>query len=303
MIEETGEGLSEEFGKKSGQGGKTDKKFGEIEVPEILPPSDDGVFKTLLTHPNARSCLRDIISSNIGLPVTEVTVRNTEFPISDILEKRERFDVSCEIDGGGQVEVEMQADPMNGDSLAGGHRNIRSRAIYNACDLHSSQSGIGVQYGDLARTYQITFCGYTVFDGREDCFNRFSFRNKDGEELHDAVSIIFVELSKLSRIMRKPVAEMTAAEIWALFLACANKPGHRSLIGEVIAAREEIRMAYDPESRIIVTQNEEKSPKSVAIARNSYRVTIIILTQNLEPLRYKGFIPKNGCFECVLSDF
>jgi hypothetical protein len=60
---------------------------------------------------------------------------------------------------------------------------------------------------------------------------------------------------------------------------------------------------YYPESRIIVTQNKEKSPKSVAIARNSYRATIITHTQNLEPLRYKGFIPKNGCFECVLSDF
>ncbi|MDR2174642.1 MAG: hypothetical protein LBO82_01730, partial [Synergistaceae bacterium] len=53
-----------------------------IEVPDILPPSDDGVFKTLLTHPNAGFCLRDIIASNIGLPVKEATVRNTELPIS-----------------------------------------------------------------------------------------------------------------------------------------------------------------------------------------------------------------------------
>ncbi|MDR1578755.1 MAG: hypothetical protein LBS35_00225 [Synergistaceae bacterium] len=67
--------------------------------PEILPPSDDGVFKTLLTHPGARVCLKDVISSNINLPVREVTVRNTEFPISDVREKRERFDVNCEIGG------------------------------------------------------------------------------------------------------------------------------------------------------------------------------------------------------------
>jgi predicted transposase/invertase (TIGR01784 family) len=216
-----------------------------IEVPEILPPSDDGVFKTLLTHPNAKSCLRDIISSNIGLPVKEVAVRNTELPISNVLEKRERFDVSCEIDGGGQVEVEMQADPMEGDSLSRGHKNIKGRAIFNLCDLHSGQKGIGVPYGRLARTYQITFCGYTVFEHREDCFNRFSFRNEEGEELTDAVSILFVELSKLKRVLQKPVGEMTGAEMWAIFLACANIPEHRNLLRELIVAKEEIKMAYD----------------------------------------------------------
>jgi hypothetical protein len=63
----------------------------EIEIPEILPPSDDGVFKTLLTHPDAKPCLRDIIASNIGLPVKEATVRNTELPISDIMEKRGNY--------------------------------------------------------------------------------------------------------------------------------------------------------------------------------------------------------------------
>jgi predicted transposase/invertase (TIGR01784 family) len=221
------------------------KEFVNIEIPEILPPSDDGVFKTLLTHPNAGLCLRDIIASNIGLPVKEATVRTSELPISDVLEKRERFDVSCEIDGGGQVEVEMQAEPMEGDSLLRGHSNMKNRAIYNVCDLHSSQKGIGVSYGKLARTYQITFCGYTIFENREDCFSRFSFRNEEGEELTDAVSILFVELSKLERVLKKPVGAMTGAEMWAIFLVCANNPKHRDLLKEIVGAREAIRMAYD----------------------------------------------------------
>jgi predicted transposase/invertase (TIGR01784 family) len=216
-----------------------------IEVPEILPPSDDAVFKTLLTHPDAKPCLRDIISSNIGLVVKEVALKNTELPISDVLEKRERFDVSCEIDGGDQVEVEMQADPMEGDSLPRGHTNIKGRAIYNVCDLHAGQKGVGIPYKKLARTYQLTFCGYTVFESRESCFNRFSFRNAEGEELLDAVNILFVELSKLKRVMEKPVDKMAGAEMWAIFLACANKSNHRGLLEKIIGAKEEIKMAYD----------------------------------------------------------
>jgi hypothetical protein len=32
-------------------------------VPELLPPSEDGVFKTLLTHPDAMPILRDVVES------------------------------------------------------------------------------------------------------------------------------------------------------------------------------------------------------------------------------------------------
>jgi hypothetical protein len=123
--------------------------------------------------------------------------------------------VSCKIDSGDQIEVEMQADPMEGDKSANEHRNIRGRSIFNVCDLHSSQQGISVPYGKLARTYQITFCGYTVFEGRKSCFNCFSFRNPEGEELLNAVNILFVELSKLKRVLEKPVTEMTSGEMWA----------------------------------------------------------------------------------------
>jgi predicted transposase/invertase (TIGR01784 family) len=220
------------------------KELVDIEIPEILPPSEDGVFKTLLTSPDAEPCLRDIIGANIGLPVKEVTVRNTELPISDVLEKRERFDVSCKIDGGDQVEVEMQAAPMEGDTLANEHKNIRGRAIFNVCDLHSSQKGVSVPYGKLVRTYQITFCGYTVFKDRESCFNCFSFRNAEGEELLDAVNILFVELTKLKQVLEKPVEKMTSAEMWAVFLAYANKSQHRKVLEEIIVAKEEIKVAY-----------------------------------------------------------
>jgi hypothetical protein len=51
------------------------------------------VFRTLLSHPDAKPVLRDFIASILNISVTDVEVRNTELPISDIDEKRERFDV------------------------------------------------------------------------------------------------------------------------------------------------------------------------------------------------------------------
>ena len=43
---------------------------------EILPPSDDRVFKLLLTSPDSKPVLIDLISAIIGQKVSNVEVRN-----------------------------------------------------------------------------------------------------------------------------------------------------------------------------------------------------------------------------------
>ena len=79
-------------------------------VPSLLPPSEDGVFKTLLTHTDAKPILRDIVESYLRFPVVKVEVRNVELPISDVNEKRERFDINCTVNDGSQFDVEMQSE-------------------------------------------------------------------------------------------------------------------------------------------------------------------------------------------------
>jgi predicted transposase/invertase (TIGR01784 family) len=218
----------------------------EILIPAILPAYDDGVFKAILTHPEAMPVLRDVVSSVLLIPVHDVEVRNAELPITDISDKRERFDVNCKTDSGEQAEIEMQADPMEGDSAANWHAVIKSRAIYNLCDLHSSQPSRGTRYDKLMRSFQVTFCGYLLFGKREEGFvNRFSFRNEAGEELSGAVGIIFVELARLGKTLKKPAGEMTPLEMWAAFFAVAHKPEYRRLLDEMSKTREEIFMARE----------------------------------------------------------
>jgi predicted transposase/invertase (TIGR01784 family) len=216
-----------------------------IIVPEILPPSDDGVFKTLLTHPDAKPVLCDIIASVLDIPVTDAVVRNSELPISGIREKCERFDVNCRTEDSRQIDVEMQAEPATGDSAATGHENLKKRAIYYLCDLHASQEGRGTHYQNLMQSFQITFCGFTVFSRRRDFMAKFAFRSEDGETLSDAVGIVFVELSKLKSAMKKPVKEMTSSEMWAVFFGHANESKHKKLLREMIDAKEEIKLASE----------------------------------------------------------
>ena len=214
-------------------------------IPDLLPPSEDGVFKTLLTHPEAKPILRDIVESYLRFSVVKVEVRNVELPISDINEKRERFDVNCTVNDGSQFDVEMQSEAMTGDSLKTSHRIVKARAIYHLCDLHSSQEGRSIRYDKLLRSFQMTFCGYTLFPERENFISRFSFKDENGAELSDAVGIIFVELTKLSNLIKKPIETMTGEEIWSLFFAYGSDPKYRELINEIMEVRREIKMAVE----------------------------------------------------------
>jgi predicted transposase/invertase (TIGR01784 family) len=202
---------------------------------DILPPSDDRVFKLILTSPTAKPVLADLISAVIERPVVDVAVSYNELPVEDTQEKSERFDVNCMTDDGTQIDLEMQASRIQ-EEADGEHKNLKGKSVYYLCDLHSMQRSKGeMRYDRLARTYQVTFCSYTVFPGREDYVNAFSLRhNKDGWPLSDAINVIYVELSKLDRIEKKLVEEMTELEKWAVFLRYASMPKYRAKLNKVI---------------------------------------------------------------------
>lgn len=224
---------------------------------DILPPSDDRVFKLLLTSPEAKPLLIHLISSLIGRTVADAVVYANELPPGDTAEKAERFDVNCKIEDGSQVNLEMQASRMKED-LDGQHKNLKGKSIYYLTDLHSSQPAKGVRrYDKLARSYQITFCSYTVFPNHPDFVNSFSLRNdKTGDLLSDAIQITFVELSKLSEVLEKPISDMTALEKWSVFFQYAPDPTYRETVNRIIASEEVLTMAS--ELLMSISQNERE---------------------------------------------
>jgi predicted transposase/invertase (TIGR01784 family) len=110
----------------------------EPPLKSILPPTDDRLFKLLMTSPELLPGLADIVASIIGQPVRKVAVRNNELPTDDMDDKQERLDVNCVTDDGRQVNLEMQASRMA--ELPGGqHENLKNKSVYYLCDLFSTQ--------------------------------------------------------------------------------------------------------------------------------------------------------------------
>jgi predicted transposase/invertase (TIGR01784 family) len=265
-------------------------------VPKILPPTDDMVFKTLLTHPNTREALKDIIASFTGLKVQSVDVLNNELPVSSILEKAERLDVNCVTDGGEQVNVEMQAAALKGDSAANEHKGLKSRFIYNLCNLHASQEGMSIDYKNMVRTYQMTFCGFEVFKGRKNPFNWFRLRNDDGETLLDDINIGFIELTKLGEILKKSPAEMTGADSWSVYIRYVDNPKYKGLIAEVVSGRREIAMVNE----VLLNISQDDHERARYLSRKKY---LMDEAHNLIVSRKEGIaIGKLDDAKAMLSD-
>jgi predicted transposase/invertase (TIGR01784 family) len=226
-------------------------------LPEILPPSEDGVFQTIFTKEGAKPALLELLSDILGRPLRDVTVRNSEPPISDIDAKREVFDINCVAeDDSSQMDIEMQATPMRHDTRAGGHKHIRERAVLNLSDLHSLQPGRGVPYADFYSSYQITICNYNVFNWDNELAERFTFRNERGHQLSDIATVIFIDLTQAKEILKKNVADMTAVEQWVVFLTKANDPRYRKAIEEILRGKGGISVAYEMLTTISTDENE-----------------------------------------------
>ena len=238
---------------------------------DILPPSDDRVFKLILTSPEAKQGLMNLISSIIGRTVIDVVLLPNELAPGDTEEKAERFDVNCKIDDGSQINLEMQASHMIED-LDGQHRNLKGKSVYYLTDLHSSQPAKGLRrYDRLARSYQITFCSYTIFPNTQDYMNSFSLRHDTtGELLSDAISLTFVELSKLSEVVKKPVCDMTDLDKWSVFLQYAPDLEHREIVNKVIESEEVLQVAGD----LLMNISKDERERAIYRSRRKFQTDL-----------------------------
>jgi len=247
----------------------SNEKFNNCLFPadaDILPPSDDRIFKVLLTHPDAKQVLIDVISTIIERTVVDVQIRNNELPAMDVNEKNERFDVNCTIDTGDQVDVEMHC--YRQDETGNNHLNFINKYVYFLSDLHSSQESKSKLYRNLVKTYQITFCMYNIFPALPDYVNWFSLRTKEGFQLTDQINMVIIELDKIEDFIKKPVEKLTSFEKWSLFLKYAQEPLQRSLINDIIKDKEEIGMA----AALLQEISQDEHERARARSRKMYEM-------------------------------
>ena len=239
---------------------------------EILPPSYDFVFKALLTHPDAKPALISIISAIIERKVVNAEIRNNELPTMDTEEKNERLDVNCVLEDGDQIDIEMQGSELE-EPVKGKHINLLNKSIYYLTDLHSSQKSKGIKYANLVRTYQATFCSYTVYPQYKEFITRGAMRRENGELISDRINLILIELSKLEDLLTTPPDKLSELEAWSIFLRYApdTRQNVRVLVNRIIEERGEIAVAGE----LLIEISQDERERARVRSRRMYETDLM----------------------------
>ena len=219
---------------------------------DIINPCWDNVFKATFTKdtPESRGALAYLLSAIIKRNLSVLTIVANEPPVDSVNERQIRYDINCKFDDGELCNIEMTLNPDSYEPV---------RLEYYASKLFVSQDirGKDKSYSDLKRSYQIALLvNAPIYDDDVFVHNFKYYDEENAISLNGRSHIITIELSKLEQIARKPVAEMSALERWAVFFRYTPDKEKRELINEIIKAEEGIAMGAQVLLSISKDENE-----------------------------------------------
>ena len=178
---------------------------------DLLDPKIDRVLKAIFTSDTdeSKKALIHFLSNTLKRKIKNVTIKNNEPPVRTLQEKQSSFDIHVEFDDKDEADIEIQITIKD---------NLFNRSEYNTAKMYSTQNLRGKMYTHLHKVYTIMILNQTLFHDTEDFYDEYMYRNAKGKILSGDTQIIFIELSKLDKILSKPISEMTAVEKWAIFL-------------------------------------------------------------------------------------
>jgi predicted transposase/invertase (TIGR01784 family) len=211
------------------------------DTDDLIDICYDNVFKAVFTKetPESRGALSRLVSALIGRKVSVVKITANEPAIENLRDRQIRFDIACQTEKEEPVNVEMSLNPTPYEPV---------RLEFHIGKLFTGQDirGDDKDYDDLKEAYQIAFLVKERFFPDDVFLHRFEYYDPEyGVSLNGRSRIITLELSKLDRIVEKPVEEMTASEHWAVYFRYLRDIDKRQKINEILEYEEGIAMASE----------------------------------------------------------
>jgi predicted transposase/invertase (TIGR01784 family) len=209
------------------------------ESDDLLDICLDNVFKAVFARdtPESQEALSRLLSAVIRRELTVVAIAANEPPIDNLRDRQIRFDINCKGEGEELINVEMSLNPDVYEPV---------RLEFHAGKLFTGQDirGMGKSYDDLREAYQIGILAKGRFFADEDFLHKFEYYDPvRGVSLGGRSRIITLELSKLDRVIEKPLGGMTKAEQWGIFFRYLTDKSKREKINKLLEEEEGIAMA------------------------------------------------------------
>jgi len=211
----------------------------------------DEVFKAVFTSESAESrmALTKLVSAMLGQEVSMLRIVENEPAITNSKDRKIRLDINCRTENGERINVEMCFNPDFYEP---------DRLEYHIGRLFTSQQVRGKRgYKTLKKAYQIAILAKLQFFPDDEFFHCFEYYDKlRGVSLNGRTKIITVELTKLDKIIEKPVTELSVQERWALYFEYLTDTKYRDIINDIIKHEEGITMATKALMRITRSDRE-----------------------------------------------
>lgn len=199
--------------------------------PRLLDPTNDLVFKLLLTGPRSHEVLRFVLEAVLGptVPIEDFVVADPSLRPTERDEKEIVFDVRVTLRDGAEIDIEMQCRPKPGQ---------RDRLVYYGARGLAMQLSPGDEYEALRPSIVIAFLGYREFDdGR--FHKRFVLaEERTHEVLSRALEVHTVELPALPLLDTDPAARHDPLAAFARFLTARTEAELEAISAEFPAMKK-----------------------------------------------------------------
>ena len=221
---------------------------------DILPPTDDWIFKLLFGDERNKSLLIDLLKSLVGLPEEEyeLTFLDTHLKPQEKDDKLGIIDVKVRSNTGNIYDIEIQVNPT---------KSIGKRLSFYKSMLIIGQIGEGEQYTVIQKVICICITDFTIFPKEKEYLNNFRFTNKKNGLCFEAIpeEIYTLELPKVPARH-----DGTECWNWMQFLRAKRKEE----LEMVAVQNPEIRKAVD---KLYVLSADEKVRAEYAMRQKARR--------------------------------
>ncbi|MDR1278355.1 MAG: Rpn family recombination-promoting nuclease/putative transposase [Treponema sp.] len=234
------------------------------ETDDLIDICLDNVFKAVFTRntPASQGALSRLISALIGREISVAAISANEPPVDSLRDRQIRFDIACRAKDGEFINVEMSLNP---DPFEPVRLEFHAGKLFTGQDIR----GTGKSYDDLKYAYQIAILAKERFFADESAFHTFEYYDPAHRvSLNGRSRITTVELSKLDRVVEKPIRDMDAQEHWAIFFRYLTDKAKRGKINEIIACEEGIAMA----SEVLMTISKDEVERARLVSEYKYQL-------------------------------
>jgi predicted transposase/invertase (TIGR01784 family) len=232
------------------------------EDDDLLDIRKDNVFKAVFTKDmsESRAALGKLVSALIGREVTIDAIYVNEPPIDNLNDRQIRFDIFCKDEDGELVNVEMCLNPNSYEPV---RLEFHVGKLFIGQDIRGSDK----TYDDLKQAYQIAILAEKRFFEDDISLHTFEYYDPLHKvSLNGRSRIITLELSKLGKVVGKPIKDMNTPERWGAFFQYLQDKSKRGIINEIIANEEGIAMA----SKVLMTISKDEAERFRLLSEEKY---------------------------------